>query len=264
MLARTAAPLALAFLASLASAQQTQPPQTQPQHQIFALQDGGVRQVMESIVIPPISGEPFTATLVTEWSRYTADGGTVTLINQRKVARDAQGRLYEERWLLVPKGGSIPSRMNWIQIADPAQHTLLNCNVFRHVCEQTRWDPNSELAAATPPLPVSGPLANDRGAIESVNLGSRTMDDIDTTGTRITTTFNPGVMGNDKPVQEVRETWRSAQLALNLLSIRSGPMIGKQTFTMTELDPGDPDPQLFNLPAGYSLRDLRTPQSGTP
>jgi len=36
--------------------------------------DGGVREVLESIVVPPIPHEPFTATLITEWVRYTPDG----------------------------------------------------------------------------------------------------------------------------------------------------------------------------------------------
>lgn len=252
---RIAAPIAFILLAALALGQDQQ-------RAVLPAQDGGVREVLESIVIPPIPGEPFTATLVTEWTRYTAGGGTVTLINQRKVARDTQGRLYEERWLLVPKGGSIASRMNWIQIADPGQRSLLNCNVFRHLCTPEPWNPASELAAARPPQTVSGPLPQNRGSIETVNLGNRIIADIDTTGTRVTTTLNPGVVGNDQPVEEIRETWHSAQLAINLLSVRSGPMIGKQTFSITELDPSEPDPQLFSVPAGYSVRDPRAAQQG--
>lgn len=256
MLARTAVLLAVILLPAFAFAQQ----QPQP-HPVMPAQDGGVRQVLYSIVIPPIPGEPFTATLVTEWTRYTADGGAVTLINERKIARDTQGRLYEERWLLVPKGGSIPSRMNRIQISDPTRHTMLNCNVFAHACELTAWNPAFALAAANPPQSPSGPLPNNRGTIETQDLGNRTMDDMNTSGTRVIITLNPGVVGNDKPVQEIRETWRSDQLAINLLSIRSGPMIGKQTFTVTELDPTDPDPQLFATPAGYSVSRPRAPQA---
>ena len=34
-------------------------------------------------------------------------------------------------------------------------------------------------------------------------------------------------------------------------------MVGKQTFTITELTAAEPDPQLFELPVGYKVTDLR-------
>lgn len=246
------AALCLGALASPVYAQQ----QPLPQRPAIAAQDGGARETLHSIVIPPIPNEPFTATLAMQWSRYTPGGGTVTLVNQRRIARDSQGRLYEERWWLVPEGGNFRSRMNWIQIADPVARTLWNCNVFRRVCTLLNYNPAHELAAANPRLPVSHPLGNS-GNVQVDNLGDQIIDGMDTTGTRVTLTLNPGVIGNDQPVQEIRETWHSSQLGMNLLSIRSGPMIGKETFTVTDLDPSEPDPALFAVPSGYSVRDLR-------
>jgi hypothetical protein len=41
--------------------------------------------------------------------------------------RRPAGRIYEERWLLVPRGGNVQSEMNVIQMADPEAHTLYNC-----------------------------------------------------------------------------------------------------------------------------------------
>jgi hypothetical protein len=59
-----------------------------------------------------------------------------------------------------------------------------------------------------------------------------------------------------------REFWRSQQLVINLLSIRSDPRIGKQVFTVTEISLGDPEPALFELPAGYKVVERR--QSAPP
>ena len=59
-----------------------------------------------------------------------ADGGSYTLTNRRRIARDSAGRIYEERWLLVPKGSDIKSSMNFIQIADPVNRTLYTCSIF--------------------------------------------------------------------------------------------------------------------------------------
>jgi hypothetical protein len=76
-------------------------------------------------------------------------------------------------------------------------------------------------------------------------------------------------MGNDQPLTYVSEYWHSDQLGINLLSIRTSPFFGKQTFTITEITAADPDPQLFALLTGFKVNDQRknprislTPRSG--
>ena len=83
----------LVFLLSLVCSAQTQNQTEAPVAP--ARQDGGVRAVLESIVIPPIPNQPFTATLQTEWIQYTGEGGTITLVNERPLARDSKGRVYQ-------------------------------------------------------------------------------------------------------------------------------------------------------------------------
>ena len=41
-------------------------------------EDGGVRETMESIVIPPTAHAPFTTMLQSEWVRTLYTGGTIT------------------------------------------------------------------------------------------------------------------------------------------------------------------------------------------
>src|ERR1700730_10856475 len=99
----------------------------QPAQQ-YHVEDGGARgEVLESIVIHPKANAPFSLLLQTEWDRTLPDGGTIASENQRRIARDASGRIYQERWFLVPKNGKIKSEMTTIQIADPNAHTLYNC-----------------------------------------------------------------------------------------------------------------------------------------
>jgi len=240
--------------------------QAQQQRGYAPAQDGGVRQVLESIVVPPIAHAPFTATLATEWVRYSQDGATITLVNQRRIARDERGRIYEERWLLVPKDGDFKSTKNWIQIADPTKGTLYNCSPEKHVCNLLNYSPAGDLSAAMPRAEKSHTLPDGRGEVAWEDLGTRTIAGVETLGSRETTTLNAGAMGNDAPVTSMRETWHSRQLGINLLSIRTSPMFGKQTFTVTELTASDPDPQLFELPSGYEVRDQRdeAPQKQEP
>ncbi|HEX4770749.1 MAG TPA: hypothetical protein VH351_07965 [Bryobacteraceae bacterium] len=102
---------------------------------VYRTSDGGTRETLESIFIPPLVNAPFSLTLHTEWSRpLNGGGGSYTLVNQRHIVRDR--RIYRERWILVPEGGKLESTMNWIQIADPEKHIYYNCNVVNKVCTQ--------------------------------------------------------------------------------------------------------------------------------
>lgn len=249
-----AAPLlVLLCLVSVALGQQ----QVQPPARQAGAQDGGTREVLESIVIPPLPNAPFSSTLATEWARPMADGGTYTFVNQRHIARDSAGRIYEERWWLVPKGSDAKSAMNFIQVADPINHTLYTCSTLRKICDLTEYRPSQSTTfegEETAPRSFQGKNASQ--TVE--DLGTKTLLGIDAVGTRQTTTINTGVMGNDRPIKIVWEFWHSRQLGFNLLSVRSDPRIGTQTFTITELNTAEPDPQLFAVPEGFKVVDQRT------
>jgi hypothetical protein len=247
-------------LGSLISVAQVQQPQVQQPQQTYShepARDGGVREVVEGILIPPIPHAPFTAILATEAVKYAADGATMTVVNERCIARDAQGRVYQERWYLVPKGGQIKSTMNWIQIADPNHLTLYNCSTEVRICDLLVYDPANSLSALSPHKGTSGPLPQGGGNVVWEDLGKRNIAGVDTVGTRETTTTEPGTLGNDQPLTYMSEYWHSDQLGINLLSIRSSPFFGKQTFTITELTDADPDPQLFAVPPGFRVNDQR-------
>jgi hypothetical protein len=146
-------------------------------------QDGGVREVLESMVIPPIPNQPFSAKLETEWIRYTGEGGTITLVNERPILRDSKGRIYQERWALVPKYGKVKSQKMLFQIADPRHHTLYSCATFRNLCELETYDPTHELAAGEPRKHIpNGTLVQDYLTVE--DLGARRIAGVETVGHR--------------------------------------------------------------------------------
>ncbi len=222
-------------------------------------EDGGTSTMMESIVVSAKAQAPFTLTLETEWARLLGDGGTITRVNKRQIARDAAGRVYQERWFLVPKGGDIESKMTTIQIADPNAHTIYNCffvGAKKNICELLDYMPRTP-AVNTEQKDVSGELPDNQGFFAHQYLGKQFVSGVETEGVRDATTYNPGVFGNDRKMTVEREEWYSARLDMNLLSIRSDPRTGKQTFTATNVVLGDPDPALFELPAGFKVADHR-------
>ena len=68
-----------------------------------------------------------------------------------------------------------------------------------------------------------------------------------THGIRETHQIEPGAMGNDQPMTSMKEEWHPQELGINLLSIRSGPMVGKQTFTIVELSTSEPRPAAISI-----------------
>lgn len=139
---------------------------------------------------------------------------------------------------------------------NPKQHTLYNCSPQRHICELRNYEPSEELSAGAPRTPIpSGEV--QRGPTTVEDLGTRSIAGVETIGRRETTVIAPGEMGNDQAVTAINETWHSQELGINLLSTRSGPIVGRQTFTITELSSSDPDSHLFDLPVGYEVRDVR-------
>src|ERR1019366_6940424 len=231
------------FVVSIAIGQQAKQP-------VVQVRDGGTSGAMESIFVPPILGAPFSLTLVTEWSRPLGNGGTFTLANQRRIVRDGKGRIYQERWLLVPRGGTVKSRMDVMQFTDPAQHTWYNCYPAQKICELLPYTTTPEMVYK-PAIGVTGPLPNGSGFHQHEELGVANTNGVDTTGYRETNTINAGVLGNDRPMVTSREFWYSARLGINLISKVDDPQSGRQVFTATDMTTSEPDPALLAVPSDY-------------
>jgi hypothetical protein len=250
---------AAGLLALPAMGQEPTPQDPQKKVTIVHTHDGGVTEVLQSIVVPPKAGAPFTLTLETEWVKQLYDGGTTTLVNKRRIARDAAGRVYQERWALVPKNDHrVESILSMIQIFDPLAHTRHDCFMLekKNTCELLNYE-RSTSNIYKPMSPATGPLPGDQGSAIHEDLGKRLIVGAETEGTHDTLIYNPGAFGNDRKMTVENEFWWSPQLGLNLLSIKTDPRIGKQTFTVTDLVQGDPDPSLFQLPAGFEVVDRR-------
>jgi hypothetical protein len=229
-----------------------------PVQQYYAEDGGAHGGILESIVIPPKLNAPFTLILETEWVRGLADGGSITTVNKRRIARDSEGRIYMERWYLVPKDGKEKSQMTTIQISDPRHHTLYNCFMLREnrECVLVPYAPQPD-AVFKFQGPPTGPLPDGAGETIHEDLGKQFVSGVETTGTRDTVIYNPGLFGNDRRMSIEREFWYAPKLGFNLLSKRSDPRIGVQTFTATSLILSEPDPKLFDLPEGFKIVDRR-------
>ena len=223
----------------------------------FTPTDGGGGGVLESIYVPNLPNAPFSLTLHTEWVQTLSNGGTFTETNNRPIVRDSAGRIYQERWLLTPKGSNIPSQMTTIQIDDPVAQKFNNCFVRQKVCEVTVSVMG--LQHYDPARYQSGPLKNGKGTFLHEDLGSTSIAGMPAHTYRDTTTLEAGVLGNDAPMATVREFSYSTALGFNLASTLDAAQVGHQVFTITELSTLEPDAAYFQPPAGYRIVDHRKP-----
>ena len=254
--AKTLPLAALLVLGSCAMLSAGQAQQAATQRRVAHVEDGGMNEVLESIAIPSTAHAPFYATLDTEWARPLVGGGSYTFQNERHIARDSFGRVYQERWYLVPKNGKIKTQMYYIQIFDPVAHQSYWCSVAEKACALRIYHPAPEVTFGTE-VGEKGVLPDGWGFVTQEDLGKQNVAGVDTIGVRETSTINPWMAGNDRPMSIVREYWHSASLNINLLSTVSDPRLGTQNFTITEISTTEPDAQFFSPPAGYKMVDQR-------
>jgi hypothetical protein len=188
----------------------------------------------------------------TEWVRTLTDGTTITLKNHRLIARDKSGRIFQERQLLVPDDGKSVSGITQTEISDPVLHRLYICVPRESVCQLEAFSPAETV------LPSTNSAASKSGDTPGVeSLGKQSIAGLEAVGTREIATIPTGAIGNDSPILTRREYWYSAQLGINLLSIRQDPRFGTQKFELSDVALGDPDEKLFEVPAGSKVIDLR-------
>jgi len=96
---------------------------------------------------------------------------------------------------------------------------------------------------------------NLRPEQKTEKLGGKTIAGVYAEGTRLTITYPVGFFGNDKPIIAFHETWMSSDLKLVVLSVDDDPRTGTRITEVTNLDRGEPNPALFQVPEGYTIRD---------
>jgi hypothetical protein len=206
---------------------------------------------------------PYAANRKTTRVQKLADGTTITHVTTGKEARDSAGRTYSESRNEIPTGGDESRVITNGHIFDPVANTNINWNSFSkeatvfHMPDAVRPEP------ARPLLPGSTaqvhPSLSNQPRPDVEKLGAKTVGGVQAEGTRITRVIPAGREGNDQPLTVITERWYSPELKLTVMSINDDPRNGVTTMELTDIEPGEPDPALFQVPEGYTVKD-RTPE----
>lgn len=204
-----------------------------------------------------VSGAPFSAVAVSETTQTLADGNHITRKTHTNVFRDSQGRIRKEITLsgFGPLATSEQPK-SFVVINDPVAGATFMLHPDQKTAEKI------EKPFARMNGPINQAIREKRefrqeeknGAnLKREDLGTQTLAGVAARGTRITKTIPAGQIGNEKPITIVREVWYSNDLQTTVMSKRSDPWSGETTYSLTNIQRGEPDAALFAVPPDYTV-----------
>ena len=253
---------------------------------------------------PVVKGAPYSATATTDIVQTLGDGNQIIRKNQSAIYRDSEGRTRIEQTLeTIGKWAADGEPRQTIFINDPVAGVSYNLNpqsrtahkIFyaphkpeapvSHIptegpaAKQARASAYKEQAGEKPPPP--GDRAGGRKEIARADggrkevgradgrwikevVGRETLEGVGVEHTRATLTIPAGEIGNTRPIEVVDESWYSHELQLLVMSRRRDPRSGETVYRLTNLNRGEPDRSLFEVPADYAVEQGKAPAKAKP
>jgi hypothetical protein len=94
-----------------------------------------------------------------------------------------------------------------------------------------------------------------QGDEHTEDLGKQEINGVIAQGKRITRTIPANTIGNQLPIVSVSETWYSPELQTVVESKHTDPRFGDTTFSLKNIQKGEPAADLFQVPADYTVTD---------
>jgi hypothetical protein len=236
------------------------------------------------------AGNPYTAVKKTTIIQKLAEGTTINRENSSTEARDSQGRTMQQNSASQMQGQNIihtnvmdpvaRTTTIWMSLStsnkdshagSPRSSAAVRTNGHgpwlrfdRAVSNVTSLSQTIRTGGTGTAPETTGIVTMTAGPVHDPNLrperkteklGGKTIAGVYAEGTRLTVTYPVGFFGNDKPIITFHETWMSPDLKLVVLSVDDDPRTGTRITEVTNLDRGEPNPALFQVPEGYTIRD---------
>lgn len=252
---------------------------------VLGFQYVSAEPAISSDVAHVVKGAPFSLEASIEMAQTLSDGNRIVHRQIVHLYRDSKGRTRREETLAAigpwAASGTPPTM---ITIQDPVSGVSYFLDPKRKIAGKLPAGPGGKnvmfrrdggdgpATASVSSAPVAGGfvaggegqmlvlgLDGPRGQIlrpeeKSESLGKESVAGILADGTRTTTTIPTDAIGNERPLDIVRERWYSPDLQIVLRSKQTDPRFGETTYEVTRLDRVEPSPSFFEVPADYKVK----------
>jgi hypothetical protein len=204
-----------------------------------------------------VTGAPYSATATDQSSQALVDGNTIQRTTTAQVARDSRGRTYTQQTMTGGPWAAEGSPKTVVFIFDPVAgysyvlHPEKKVAVRRPIRTPRGDDgPNTKFEGRLHRGPGSGK------DVTETSLGSKNISGVGTAqGKSITHTIPAGEIGNAQPIVSTSEIWYSPDLQIVVSSKRNDPRTGESSYTLSNIQRGEPNPSLFQVPSDYKIED---------
>jgi hypothetical protein len=206
-----------------------------------------------------IKGKPYSADSTTDIVQTLSDGNRIQRHTISKFYRDSQGRTRREQTfgnvdLSNPGPHEVKTFLDdpvagTAYVLDPGEKTALKLRRSRKFLDERE-------AENIPEIP-SLPRLNEGRDIVKRDLGKKTIDGVECTGTQQTITIPSGQIGNEQPIAIVTETWYAPGIGAVVQFTTTDPRFGQTTYQLHNIQLTEQPLQLFEPPASYKLQASR-------
>jgi hypothetical protein len=209
--------------------------------------------------VTPIPNAPFSGTVLVEQTKIQPNGNTLQLWSKREIARDNEGRIYNEFRPFVPTTTKTVPDPTVIHLYDPQNRMTEYLYPAKKMYQMMilnrppRTDTPDDFAS---PAGAAAPASE---FTQREDLGYRTIMGLEVHGVRVTQTLTAEESGTGQEVTVTNEYWYSEALRLNLAAKHQDPRSGSVTTTMTQIVRAEPSGALFGVPADYTMIGVAKP-----
>jgi hypothetical protein len=248
----------------------------------------GVVAFQEKVEV--VKGHPYQADATTETIQTLSDGSHITQKITAHIARDMEGRTVRSQTMngIGPWAPAGEKQVTFVTIFDPVAgqhidytsesktaHVLPmpspnSANAVHATFTSAAPGPGANVVVSSdgPPPGAAGGLMIGTATVQgpvpagaapfpsnetTESLGNRSIEGLSAEGTRAKEVIPAGAIGNDKDIVSLRESWYSSELKVVLASIRNDPRFGEVHYSLANIQLKEPDPSLFQVPAGYTI-----------
>jgi hypothetical protein len=233
-----------------------------------------------------VKGAPYSATVESGTVQTLADGNRITKKSTATVYRDGEGRTRRENsvnaqgvatevFINDPVAGAnyVFDTQTRVAVKSPAVNLMkadldaLKVKMVRaqemsqEMKPEAREKLQMQMKEEVERVQVKERAAQEAGKAAkkpkpvTESLGKQMIEGVECEGTRTTITLPAGLVGNDLPINIVSEEWYSPELQVLVLTRQNDPRTGETTYRLTNVNRGEPDHSLFEVPGDYTIKN---------